>query len=103
MAKEKTKLDAFKRLDKIIAPEDRAAIMAGKMDVADLHFSLGLWIRNNWIYGNDRGGYMRPFLKTDEENGSKTLIPVLPPDMQSATILEEYEEYLKALAKGGKR
>ena len=103
MAKEKTKLDAFKRLDKIIAPEDRAAIMAGKMDAADLHFSLGLWIRNNWIYGNDRGDYMYPFLKTDEENGSKTLIPVLPSDMQSATILEEYEEYLKALAKGGKR
>lgn len=103
MAKEKTKLDAFKRLDKIIAPEDRAAIMAGKMDAAKLHFSLGLWIRNNWIYAPDRGGYLAPFLKTDEENGSKTLIPVLPPDMQSATILEEYEEYLKALAKGGKR
>lgn len=103
MAKEKTKLDAFKRLDKIIAPEDRAAIMAGKLDATDLHFSLGLWIRNNWIYGNDREGYLQPFLKMDEGNGGKTLIYVLSPDMQSATILEEYEEYLKALAKRGKR
>lgn len=30
--------------------EDILLIKQGKVDATDMHFSLGLWIRNNWIY-----------------------------------------------------
>lgn len=30
--------------------EDILLIKQGKVDSTDMHFSLGLWIRNNWIY-----------------------------------------------------
>ena len=33
-----------------LAPEEVEQIRAGKVDATDMHFSLGLWIRNNWIY-----------------------------------------------------
>ena len=33
-----------------LSDEDILLIKQGKVDATDMHFSLGLWIRNNWIY-----------------------------------------------------
>ena len=44
----KTKREAFAQLDEMLSDEDKIAIMNG--DSFEFHFSLGMWIRNNWIY-----------------------------------------------------
>lgn len=33
-----------------LSDEDILLIKQGKVDATDMHFTLGLWIRNNWIY-----------------------------------------------------
>lgn len=47
-----TKEIAFARLDKRLSEEDKKAILKAK-DMIEFHFSLGMWIRNTWIYGNE--------------------------------------------------
>lgn len=47
-----TKEIAFARLDKRLSEEDKEAILKTK-DMIEFHFTLGLWIRNTWIYGNE--------------------------------------------------
>jgi hypothetical protein len=44
----KTKEECFDMLDKMLSEEDKQLMM--KDDTIDYHFTLGLWIRNNWIY-----------------------------------------------------
>ena len=48
-----TKEIAFARLDKRLSEEDKRAILKAK-DMIEFHFSLGMWIRNTWIYGNEK-------------------------------------------------
>ena len=43
----KTKREAYAQLDGMLSDEDKKAIMNG--DPFEFHFSLGMWIRNNWI------------------------------------------------------
>lgn len=33
-----------------LSDEDILLLKQGKVDSSDMHFTLGLWIRNNWIY-----------------------------------------------------
>ena len=47
-----TKEIAFARLDKRLSEEDKNAILNSR-DMIEFHFSLGMWIRNTWIYGNE--------------------------------------------------
>lgn len=47
-----TKEIAFARLDKRLSEEDKKAILQAS-DMIEFHFSLGMWIRNTWIYGNE--------------------------------------------------
>ena len=47
-----TKEIAFARLDKRLSDEDKKAILKAR-DMIEFHFSLGMWIRNTWIYGNE--------------------------------------------------
>ena len=47
-----TKEIAYARLDKRLSEEDKNVILKAK-DTFEFHFSLGLWIRNTWIYGNE--------------------------------------------------
>ena len=44
----KTKREAYAQLEEMLSDEDKSAIMNG--DPFEFHFSLGMWIRNNWIY-----------------------------------------------------
>ena len=80
---------AFKILDEMLPAEEIQSILSKTKEdfLADEHFGLGLWIRNNWIYGDTEGkGLFAP------KEGS----PVFDhPDHQSSVFLEKYYEHLK--------
>ncbi len=44
----KTKQEAFAQLDEMLSEKDKNELANG--DAIEYHFSLGMWIRNNWIY-----------------------------------------------------
>ena len=44
----KTKNEAFAQLDAILSEKEKSELV--KSDSIEYHFSLGMWIRNNWIY-----------------------------------------------------
>ena len=44
----KTKNEAFAQLDAILSEKEKSELV--KSDAIKYHFSLGMWIRNNWIY-----------------------------------------------------
>ena len=44
----KTKEDCFAQLDAALSKEDKEELLKG--DAAGFHFSLGLWLRNNWLH-----------------------------------------------------
>ena len=43
-----TKQEAFAQLDEMLSEEEKSKLV--KSDAIEFHFSLGMWIRNNWIY-----------------------------------------------------
>ena len=47
--KPKTKKECFDQLDKMLSETDKKAIAEAK-DIIEFHFTLGLCIRNNWLY-----------------------------------------------------
>lgn len=83
-----TKQEVFAQLDKMLSEEDKKAIMQAE-DTIEFHFSLGLWIRNNWIY------------EQDEENvkclakAFRTDYIFFEADNLSEKIMESYQRYLK--------
>lgn len=86
-----TKEIAFARLDKRLSEEDKEAILKAR-DMIEFHFSLGLWIRNTWIYGN-------------EEDRVETLAKDLgeeifwDADSVSSALLDDYKKHLRQLSK----
>lgn len=86
-----TKEIAFARLDKRLSDEDKKAILKAR-DMIEFHFSLGMWIRNTWIYGN-------------EEERVKALAKELEEDLWfsaddlSSAILDGYKKHLRKLLK----
>ena len=50
----KTKQECFEILDEMLSQEDKNAIVEME-DTIELHFTLGMWIRNNWgLWGGSR-------------------------------------------------
>ena len=43
-----TKQEAFAQLDEMLSEKDKNELVKG--EAIEFHFSLGMWIRNNWIY-----------------------------------------------------
>ena len=43
-----TKNEAFAQLDAMLSEKEKSKLAYG--DAIEYHFSLGMWIRNNWIY-----------------------------------------------------
>lgn len=83
-----TKKECFAQLNEMLSEEDKLAIVESK-DVADFHFSLGLWIRNNWLYSQSQEE-VEELLKDFGED------PLFcHPDDQSSIILKAYRKYLK--------
>ena len=86
-----TKEIAFARLDKRLSEEDKTAILMAR-DMIDSHFTLGMWIRNTWIYGN-------------EEERVKALAKDLgeeifwDADSISSALLDDYKKHLRKLVK----
>ena len=68
----KTKQEAFAQLDAMLSEEEKSEL--AKSDPIDYHFTLGMWIRNNWIYEQNEEDVKRlakafrtemPFLEAD--------------------------------------
>ena len=84
----KTAAEAWKRLDKRLSEEDKNAIREAE-DMVDFHFSLGMWIRNNWIYEQEEENVKRL------ANAFRTEILFFDADGLSEKIIEYYQRYLK--------
>ena len=86
--KPRTKKDCFAQLDEMLSEADKKAI-AEVEDIIEFHFTLGLWIRNNWLY--DRS-------EEELESLSKAFsvdMPFFEADELSSAILEAYKKNLK--------
>lgn len=89
-----TKEIAFSRLDKRLSEEDKKAIIKAR-DMIKFHFTLGMWIRNTWIYGN-------------EEERVEALAKDLGEDLWfsaddlSSAILDGYKKHLKKAFKANR-
>lgn len=82
------KKECFAQLDDMLSEADKRAIVEAE-DLFEFHFTLGLWIRNNWLY--DRS-------EEELESLSKAFgidIPFFEADELSSEILEAYKKYLK--------
>ena len=88
----KTNRECFAMLDEMLSEEDKQYII--EKGTVVLHFGLGLWIRNNWIYpqnGRDIDKLMMTFTKHP---------PVyLDADNCSSIILIAYRKHLKRALK----
>lgn len=86
----KTKEECFAQLDEMLSEEEKKALMEND-DLFDYHFTLGLWIRNNWIYPLNRideKTFMEMFVE------DKRSLLFIHPDSMSSVIIEKYVEYL---------
>ena len=84
----KTKKECFALLDEMLSDEDKRAIVEME-DVFQLHFTLGLWIRNHWLYPQseeEREALLKDF-------GQDAMLS--HPDDDSMVILDAYRKYLK--------
>ena len=82
------KKECFAQLDEMLSEADKKAIVEAE-DLFEFHFTLGLWIRNNWLY--DRS-------EEEMESLSKAFgvdMPFFEADDLSSEILEAYKKHLK--------
>ena len=86
-----TKEIAFARLDKRLSEEDKKAILKAR-DMIEFHFSLGMWIRNTWLYGNEEERVETLAKDLDEEI-------FWDADTMSSVILDGYKKHLRKLSK----
>lgn len=83
----RTSGEAFKRLDSLLSEEDKT-IIRKTQDINDFHFTLGMWIRNEWLYPGEKDDVellMRDFGKSIYFDA----------DMISSEILNAYQKHLK--------
>lgn len=80
--------DSFNQLNKLLSPEDIDTIKSKKSedDLVDLHFGLGLWMRNNW--GLWRGSRLNKYFND---------LGIYHPDDISGIILDSYWRRLNDL------
>lgn len=83
----KTNRECYALLNEMLSEEDKQAIV--KKGTFELHFTLGLWIRNNWLYPQspeETEALLRTF----------SMKPLFyHPDDVSSVILEAYRKHLK--------
>ena len=96
-----TTRQAYKILDEQMTDEEiRTALSQTKSEFAtEQHFGLGMWIRNNWIYGGEdedecftkrRQACMAMLTGHKEE-----IFALYDPERMSAQFLEKYYDHLK--------
>ncbi len=82
------KKECFAQLDEMLSEADKKAIVEAE-DLFEFHFTLGLWIRNNWLY--DRS-------EDELESLSKAFgvdMSYFAADDLSSEILEAYQKHLR--------
>ena len=82
------KKECFAQLDEMLRETDKKAIVEAE-DLFEFLFTLGLWIRNNWLYERN---------EEELESLSKAFgvdIPYFAADDLSSEILEAYKKHLK--------
>ena len=87
----KTKEECFALLDDMLSEKDKQYIIENDTD--DLHFTLGMWIRNNWLHSQsikDGEELMKTFTKN---------FVIWDTDDCSSIILDNYRKYLKITLK----
>ena len=89
----KTKEECFAILDEMLSQEDKDAITQME-DTIDLHFGLGMWIRNNWIYPQSNEA-VEALLRQFDDEADDDMPLFIHPDDYSSMILDSYQEYLK--------
>ena len=82
-----SKREAYAQLDEMLSEEDKKAIMNG--DPFEFHFTLGMWIRNNWIYQQEEEDVKRL------AKAFRTEMLFFEADSLSEKIIEYYQRYLK--------
>ena len=82
-----TKNEAFAHLDAMLSEEEKSKL--AKSDAIDYHFSLGMWIRNNWIYEQSEEDVNRL------AKAFRAEILFFEADSLSEKIIEYYQRYLK--------
>ena len=83
----KTKNEAFAQLDEMLSEEEKHEMV--KSDPIEYHFSLGIWIRNNWIYQQEEEDVNRL------AKAFRIDMPFIRADDLSEKIIEYYQRYLK--------
>lgn len=86
--KPKTKKECFALLDEMLSEADKKAIVEAE-DLFEFHFTLGLWIRNNWIYEQNEEDVIRL------AKAFRTEMLFFDADGLSEKIIEYYQRYLK--------
>lgn len=86
-----TKENAFARLDKRLSKENKNAFLKST-DMIEFHFSLGMWIRNTWIYGNEE----ERVEALAKDLGEKIFWNA---DSVSSALLDGYKKHLRQLSK----
>lgn len=89
-----TKEIAFARLDKRLSDKDKDEILKAR-DMCEFHFSLGMWIRNTWIYGNE----VERVEALAKDFGEDSFLSA---DYLSSAILDEYKKHLRKIYKAKK-
>ena len=82
-----TKNEVFAQLDGMLSEEEKSEL--AKSEPIEYHFSLGMWIRNNWIYEQDEEDVNRLAKEF------KADYMIINPDSISEKIIESYQRYLK--------
>jgi len=80
----KTTREAFAILDKKLTKQEKLEL-ANSSDLFEYHFGLGLWIRNNWLYG-------RKFSIYKQDDPMSIIINY---DGESEEILLRYRKHLR--------
>lgn len=83
----KTKDEAFSQLDELLSDKEKS-IIAKRVPI-EFHFSLGIWIRNNWIYQQEEEDVNRL------AKAFKVEKLFFHADDLSMQIIEDYQRYLK--------
>ena len=82
-----TKQETFSQLDAMLSEMDKNELANG--DAIEYHFSLGMWIRNNWLYGQEEEDVSR-LAKAFRADSF-----IFDPDGVSGKIIESYQKYLR--------
>ena len=83
----RTKQETFAQLDAMLSEKEKSEFV--KSDPIEYHFSLGMWIRNNWIYEQEEEDVKRL------AKAFRTEMLFFEADDLSMKIIEYYQRYLK--------